>query len=138
MCSYVNVDVRWWRSVHDVSTVSTVLGKGESIWDSFTHTQPEKIKDRTTADVACDSYHRYHDDIAAMKELGVRKNIEKARQTDEISSYRLRPSYSKSYSISGLMPEIFMSFYSEIMWQDLHHKNIYQLETKKKCKTNMK
>jgi beta-glucosidase len=28
-------------------------GKGESIWDRFAHT-PEKIKDGSTGDVACD------------------------------------------------------------------------------------
>lgn len=45
-------------------------GKGESIWDRFAHT-PGKIKDGTTGDVACDHYHRYREDIALLKELGV-------------------------------------------------------------------
>ena len=45
-------------------------GKGESIWDRFTHT-PGKIKDGTTGDVACDHYHRWRDDIALMKDLGL-------------------------------------------------------------------
>lgn len=43
-------------------------GKGESIWDRASHT-PGKIKGGYTGDVACDSYHRYRDDIAIMKQL---------------------------------------------------------------------
>lgn len=45
-------------------------GKGESVWDRFSHT-PGRILDGTTGDVACDHYHRYLEDVALMKELGV-------------------------------------------------------------------
>lgn len=45
-------------------------GKGESIWDRFSHT-PDHILDGDTGDVACDHYHRYKDDIGLMKELGL-------------------------------------------------------------------
>ena len=45
-------------------------GKGESIWDRFNH-EPGRIKEGDTADVACDFYHRYREDVALMKELGV-------------------------------------------------------------------
>ncbi|MFZ0544677.1 MAG: GH1 family beta-glucosidase [Candidatus Promineifilaceae bacterium] len=45
-------------------------GKGESIWDRFSHL-PGNIKDGTTADVACDHYHLWPQDIALMKELGI-------------------------------------------------------------------
>jgi beta-glucosidase len=44
-------------------------GKGESIWDRFSHT-PGKIKDGTNGDRACDHYHRYRDDVRSMAELG--------------------------------------------------------------------
>lgn len=43
-------------------------GKGESIWDRFNHT-PGKIKGAATADVACDHYHRFPEDIAVLKQL---------------------------------------------------------------------
>lgn len=45
-------------------------GKGESIWDRFTHT-PGKIEDGSTGDVACDHYHRWQDDITLMKSLNL-------------------------------------------------------------------
>ncbi|KAJ0973084.1 hypothetical protein J5N97_021043 [Dioscorea zingiberensis] len=34
-------------------------GRGPSIWDTFTQQHPEKISDRSNANVAVDSYHRY-------------------------------------------------------------------------------
>jgi len=43
-------------------------GKGESIWDRFSHTQG-KIKGAATGDVACDQYHLYPQDIAILKRL---------------------------------------------------------------------
>ena len=46
-------------------------GKGVSIWDTFSHTQG-KIADGSTGDVACDHYLRWREDIALMKELGVK------------------------------------------------------------------
>lgn len=45
-------------------------GKGESVWDRFTHT-PGKIHAGDTGDLACDHYHRWKDDIALMKQLGL-------------------------------------------------------------------
>lgn len=45
-------------------------GKGESIWDRFAH-QVGTIKGGATGDTACDSYHRYRDDIAHMRTLGI-------------------------------------------------------------------
>jgi beta-glucosidase len=45
-------------------------GKGPSIWDTFSHT-PGKVFHGDTGDVACDSYHRYPEDIAMLQRLGV-------------------------------------------------------------------
>ena len=46
-------------------------GKGESNWDRFTHT-PGRIYKNHTGDVACDHYHRWKDDVALMKKLGLK------------------------------------------------------------------
>jgi len=46
-------------------------GKGESIWDRFSHT-PGKVDNGATGDVACDHYHRWRDDVIMMKELGLK------------------------------------------------------------------
>ena len=45
-------------------------GKGPSIWDTFSHT-PGKVFHGENGDVACDSYHRYPEDIAVLQRLGV-------------------------------------------------------------------
>jgi beta-glucosidase len=46
-------------------------GKGESIWDHFAHTVG-KVKGADTGDVACDSYHRYKEDVELAKKLNVK------------------------------------------------------------------
>ncbi len=43
-------------------------GKGESIWDRFAHT-PDRVRGGDTGDVACDSYHRYPEDIALLQAM---------------------------------------------------------------------
>jgi len=45
-------------------------GKGPSIWDTFTKIDG-KIKDGSSGDVACDSYHNYKEDVALMKAMGM-------------------------------------------------------------------
>jgi beta-glucosidase len=46
-------------------------GKGESIWDRFSHTAG-RVQNGDTGDVACDSYRRYAEDIALLRELNLR------------------------------------------------------------------
>jgi beta-glucosidase len=45
-------------------------GRGESIWDRFSHT-PGVTKNGATGDIACDSYHRYREDVALMRALNL-------------------------------------------------------------------
>src|SRR4051794_27644592 len=46
-------------------------GKGESIWDRWSHTVG-RVKGGDTGDVACNMYHGYKNDIALMKQMGLR------------------------------------------------------------------
>jgi beta-glucosidase len=45
-------------------------GRGPSIWDTYSR-QPGRVTNGDTGDIACDHYHRYREDIALMKDLGV-------------------------------------------------------------------
>lgn len=48
-------------------------GKAPSIWDDISHHKHKMyhIKNFHTGDIACDHYHRYKEDVALMKELGI-------------------------------------------------------------------
>jgi beta-glucosidase len=46
-------------------------GRGPSIWDTFSHT-PGRTNSNATGDVADDHYHKYKEDVALMKALGVK------------------------------------------------------------------
>src|SRR5260370_18803364 len=45
-------------------------GKGESIWDRYSHT-PGAIEDGSTGDVACDHYHRWQEDLDLIASLNL-------------------------------------------------------------------
>lgn len=48
-------------------------GKGPNIWDDYCHDiSHQYIRNRDTGDVACDSYHRYKEDVALMKQHNVK------------------------------------------------------------------
>jgi beta-glucosidase len=46
-------------------------GRKPSIWDTFSR-QPGAVFENHHADVACDHYHRYRQDVALMKQLGIK------------------------------------------------------------------
>ncbi|KAF5183150.1 Beta-glucosidase, partial [Thalictrum thalictroides] len=46
-------------------------GRGPSIWDTYTHEHPEKVRKGGNGDVANDHYHRYKEDVALMKDMGM-------------------------------------------------------------------
>ena len=58
-------------AAYQVEGAATADGKGPSIWDTFAHA-PGKIVNGDTGDVACDSYHRYRQDCALIKALGLK------------------------------------------------------------------
>ncbi len=57
-------------SAYQIEGAWNVDGKGESIIDRFTHT-PGKIKNNDNGDMAADHYHRYQEDVALMKSIGL-------------------------------------------------------------------
>ena len=77
-------------------------GKGESIWDRFSHTAG-KITNGDTGDVACDHYHLWRNDLGIMQELGL-KNYRFS-----ISWPRVLPNGSGKVNQAGL------DFYSNLV-----------------------
>lgn len=58
-------------SAYQIEGAASEGGKGQHIWDAFSSV-PGNIYENQTGLVACDHYHRYREDVALMKELGVR------------------------------------------------------------------
>ncbi len=46
-------------------------GRAPSVWDMLCR-RPDRIWERQSGDVACDHYHRFRDDVALMKEIGLK------------------------------------------------------------------
>jgi beta-glucosidase len=85
-------------------------GKGLSIWDVFCR-QPGKIQNGQNADIACDHYHRYQEDIALMADLGVQ-------------AYRFSVSWPRVLPEGiGIVNEKGLSFYDRLV-DALLNKNI--------------
>ncbi|MCL7426963.1 GH1 family beta-glucosidase [Streptomyces sp. YS415] len=55
-------------SAHQIEGAAEL--RGPSVWDAFTEV-PGRVKDGSTAAVACDHYHRYREDVALLADLGV-------------------------------------------------------------------
>jgi len=45
-------------------------GRTPSVWDTFSHT-PGLVENNDNGDIACDHYHRYLEDVALMRDLGL-------------------------------------------------------------------
>uniref|UniRef100_A0A6P7H069 beta-glucosidase n=1 Tax=Diabrotica virgifera virgifera TaxID=50390 RepID=A0A6P7H069_DIAVI len=92
-------------------------GKGETIWDHFAHTQPEKFIDRSTPDVACNSYYQYKEDIAMVKEMG-------------LDHYRLSIAWSRILPTGYLdsLNQLGVQYYKNV-FQELKKNNIEPLVT---------
>ena len=57
-------------AAYQIEGAASQDGRSESVWDRFCAT-PGKVRNGDTGAVACDFYHRYRDDIALMRELGL-------------------------------------------------------------------
>lgn len=58
-------------SAYQYEGAANIGGKGPSIWDTFTHNYPGKIKDRSNGDIALDEYHRYKEDVELVKDINM-------------------------------------------------------------------
>ncbi|CDH45781.1 GH1 family beta-glucosidase [Candidatus Contendibacter odensensis] len=77
-------------------------GAGPSIWHEFAHT-PGRVRHNETGDVACDHYHRYRDDVALMRELG-------------LNAYRFSVSWSRVLPEGrGLVNRCGLDFYQRLV-----------------------
>ncbi|MEU8376159.1 GH1 family beta-glucosidase [Micromonospora sp. NPDC048894] len=58
-------------SAYQIEGAAKEDGRGESVWDTFSHT-PGRTHNGDTGDVAADHYHRWADDLDLMRDLGLR------------------------------------------------------------------
>ncbi|MCA0350928.1 MAG: beta-glucosidase [Chloroflexi bacterium] len=90
-------------------------GRGESIWDRFSHT-PGKTKFGQTGDIACDHYHRYPEDLDLMRELG-------------LASYRFSIAWPRLFPEGkGKINQAGLDFYKRII-EGLHQRHLTPMAT---------
>jgi len=77
-------------------------GRGPSIWDTFSHT-PGRTLNGDTGDVAVDHLHRWREDVAHMKALGL------GAYRFSISWPRVQPGGSGNFNAEGI------AFYSDLV-----------------------
>ena len=77
-------------SSYQIEGAPAADGKGESIWDRFTHT-PGNIWNEENGDLACNHYHFYPDDVRLMADLG-------------LQSYRFSISWPRVFPEGGGKP----------------------------------
>ncbi|WP_425411273.1 GH1 family beta-glucosidase [Microbacterium indicum] len=97
-------------------------GRTASIWDAFARV-PGAVINADDGDVATDQYHRYRDDVALMKELGV-------------ESYRFSTSWSRVRPDGGDVNPLGVDYYSRLVdellgagilpWLTLYHWDMPQ------------
>jgi beta-glucosidase len=77
-------------------------GKGLSIWDVFCQ-QPGRVMGGDSGEIACDHYHRYREDVALMKRLG-------------LQTYRFSVSWPRVQAFgAGEVNEQGIGFYSRLV-----------------------
>jgi len=92
-------------------------GRQDSIWDTFCRI-PGKIAGGENGDVACDSYHKYKDDVALLKSLGAK-------------AYRFSLSWSRIIPLGGRKDPVNqkgLQYYLNLI-DELHANNIVPLVT---------
>ncbi|WP_341953372.1 GH1 family beta-glucosidase [Salinibacterium sp. TMP30] len=97
-------------------------GRTDSIWDAFSRV-PGAVINGESGEIACDHYHRYRDDVALMKDLG-------------LQTYRFSTSWSRVQPDGGPVNPKGLDFYSRLVdellaagikpWLTLHHWDLPQ------------
>ncbi|XP_062172006.1 beta-glucosidase 13-like [Alnus glutinosa] len=88
-------------------------GRRPSIWDTYTHRYPGRIKDGSNGDVAIDQYHHYKEDVGIMKEMG-------------LDAYRFSISWSRVLpkgKLSGGVNMEGIKYYNNLI-NELQHKGL--------------
>lgn len=89
-------------AAYQVEGAADIDGKGPSIWDAYAHT-PNHTFNNTNGDVAVDHYHRMKEDVALMKELGLK-------------AYRFSIAWSRIFPEGdGKVNEKGLQFYSDLI-----------------------
>lgn len=88
-------------SAYQIEGASDEDGRTASIWDTFSKTEG-KVPNMENGDFACDHFHRYKEDIAIMKELGV-------------DCYRLSIAWPRIYPEHGKYNPLGMAFYKNLL-----------------------
>lgn len=97
-------------SAYQIEGAWNEAGKGPSIWDVFTMI-PGKINNFENGNVACDHIHRYKEDVALMKKLGLRA------YRFSISWPRVLPSGRGKINIKGV--EFYNNLINELLANDI-------------------
>ncbi|MET0860869.1 MAG: GH1 family beta-glucosidase [Microbacterium sp.] len=97
-------------------------GRRDSIWDAFSRV-PGAVINADNGDVACDHYHRYRDDVALMKRMG-------------LETYRFSTSWSRIRPDGGAVNAEGVDFYQRLVdelldagimpWLTLYHWDLPQ------------
>ncbi|SFR25670.1 broad-specificity cellobiase [Lentzea waywayandensis] len=110
-------------SSYQIEGAVTEDGRGPSIWDTFCAT-PGKVDGGDTGAVAADHYHRYPEDVAIMRELG-------------LGAYRFSVAWPRIQPLgSGAVDQRGLDFYSRLVdtlldngiqpWPTLYHWDLPQ------------
>src|SRR3954453_3283503 len=118
-------DFRWGgaSSAFQIEGAVREDGRGPSVWDTFSH-KPGMIAQGHNADRAVDHYHRFKEDVALMKRIGVR-------------AYRFSVSWSRIFPNGPEKPNVKgLDFYQRLIdelraagieqWMTLFHWDLPQ------------
>ncbi|KIY94314.1 beta-glucosidase, putative [Monoraphidium neglectum] len=93
----------------EMEGATDIDGRSPSVWDTYVKNKPWEIRDGSNAKVACDHYHRYKEDVALMKSLGV-KNYRFS-----ISWSRLVPSGRKGGAVNQKGVDFYNALINELL-----------------------